>query len=260
MSKPLDFRNDVSFKRMRNHEQSLILGISSNQQISDGRVTVWDGTGDVIFRTTAVEMFISSSSVGDIGQSVFVEGVDANWIPISSTATLNGQSEVSVGTYLHIQSVTVISGSVNAGDIYLAPTTARTAGVPNDLTLVLSKVILGECITHNGWSIVPASTIAGFASVRSGTDSNNKTASLSVHITPFNSPTQFVARYEVSPDFAGYDFISPIVSIRKNEPSFGEKTIIEYKSLVRANGTEIFVTSDLIFAGTKEFGTESILV
>ena len=257
MSKRLDFEYDVAFRRIKNHGQETFIGISSGQQIADGRVTVWDGDGDVTFLTSAVELFITSSNTGDTDQTVTVNGVDTNWLPLTTTAALNGQTEVSVGTFLHVQKVTITAGSINAGDLYLAPTTARTGGVPNDLTLVLSKIIIGEGITHNGWAIIPANLVAGFVAFRAGTDTDAKVASLSAHLTLLGAPTLMIARYNVTASFAGYLFPLPIVSLSKGGVAFPEKTILEYKADVSTNDTEVFISADCIMAGKAELGVEA---
>ena len=257
MSKRLDFGFDVAARRMTNHESALLIGIRPSQDIVDGRITIWDGDGNVQFLSVAAELFISSSSVGDTDQTVTVEGVDANWLPITGTASLSGQTEVSMGTFLHISRAVVTGGSINAGDLYIAPTTARTGGVPNDLTKVLSKIPIGEGVTHNGWSIVPANSMAAIVSFNASVDTNTKVASVSAHIHTLTAPPRVSARYNVTPAFAGYYFDPPIISISSLGPSLGPKTIIEYKAEVDTNTTEVFIISNCVVMGLSELGTAS---
>ena len=253
-NKRLDFGFDVAARRIQNHETAILIGIRTGQQQADSRRTIWDGDGDVVFLTVAAELFITSSNVGDTDQTVLVEGVDTNWLPITGTAALNGQTEVSMGTFLHISRATIISGSINAGDLYIAPTTARTAGVPDDLTKVLSKIPINEGVTHNGWSIIPANTMAAVVSFNAGTDTDAKVASISTHIHSLTAPTRISARYNVTSSFAGYYFDPPVLSVSSLGPSLGPKTIIEYKADVATNDTEVFIVSNCVMMGVSELG------
>ena len=258
MSKRLDFGFDVATKRMNNHSSEVLIGMRASQDIVDGRLTIWDGDGSVQFLSVAAELFITSSSVGDTDQTVTVEGVDADWLPITGTASLNGQTEVSMGTFLHISRATITGGSINAGDLYIAPTTARTGGVPNDLTKILSKIPLGEGTTHNGWGIIPANSFIGITSFDAGVDTTSKVASISVHVHTLTAPVSTAARYNVTPSFSGYYFNPPLVSVGTSGPVLGPKSIIEYRAEVDTNSTEIFILSNCVLMGISELGTTTV--
>ena len=90
---------------------------------------VWNRAANYTFPASASVMTLSSSATGDVGQSVLIEGLDANYAEISEVLVLNGQNAVtSTKSYLRINAMTVIVDSPT-GNIYFG-TGALTAGVP----------------------------------------------------------------------------------------------------------------------------------
>lgn len=95
----------------------------------------------------AVQIGVSSgnandTSAGSGARTVKLEGVDANYAPLSETITMNGQTKVvSVGTYLF---VTAGSGLVNAGEIYAYDTSdSVVSGVPQTATKIFERIATG---------------------------------------------------------------------------------------------------------------------
>lgn len=90
---------------------------------------VWNRAANYTFPASASVMTLSSSATGDVGQSVLIEGLDANYAEISEVLVLNGQNAVtSTKSYLRINAMTVIVDSPT-GNIYFG-TGALTTGVP----------------------------------------------------------------------------------------------------------------------------------
>jgi len=100
--------------------------------------SVWATTGVYAFPAAATVMKISSGSASDAAagtgaRTVFISGLDANYVPISETVILNGQTSVNTtNSYLRINNFYVLtcgSGNTAAGIIY-AGTGTVTTGVP----------------------------------------------------------------------------------------------------------------------------------
>lgn len=93
---------------------------------------VWEGGGNYTLLSAASQLELVSASAADAAagtgaRTVLIQGLDANWLPISETITLNGLTPVStVNSYLRLNLMTTVtsgSGQVNAGDL-----TLRVAG------------------------------------------------------------------------------------------------------------------------------------
>ena len=97
---------------------------------------------------------------------MLVQGLDANYLEVSRTVVLNGQTQVALsGLIFRISAAIVISATTPVGDVYIAETDTLTLGVPNTPSKIQSKIRLspgdaGEFasynITHNGFFTVPA--------------------------------------------------------------------------------------------------------
>jgi len=117
--------------------RGLISGVSavnifaSSTNVGTGTpVTLWENTGVTAyaFPATAQLMNMASSSATDTGTAkVLVSGLDANWLPISETITLNGTSNVTTTfLYLRINSLIMVNPATgqttNVGTITLKNT------------------------------------------------------------------------------------------------------------------------------------------
>lgn len=112
---------------------------------------VWAVSGTSYpWRSTAATLTVSSSATTDVYGTgagawvVKVEGLDANWLPISEFVNLNGRNAVStVNSYLRVNALTVVAAGANAandGVVYVGYGTVA-AGVPAN---VLAAVAIGE--------------------------------------------------------------------------------------------------------------------
>lgn len=100
--------------------------------------TVWPPGTAIPYLSAPVTMEVSSSSTADASagtgaRTVYIKGINNNGSEAEETVTLNGQTAVNTTkTYSFIQQVTVLtvgSGGVNAGNIYVGTGTVTT-GVP----------------------------------------------------------------------------------------------------------------------------------
>ena len=160
-------RTDVDGLRFA---RSLVAGAGNNFKfgyydgIDNNEYTIWDGAGTQAVYThpsSALTMTISSSDANDTSagtgaRTVQVYGLDANYEEQNETATLNGQTGVTLNnTYLRINRAivrTAGSGEQNAGTIWVGDG-AVTAGEPANPYLAISP---GENQTLMALWTVPA--------------------------------------------------------------------------------------------------------
>lgn len=114
------------------HQRVTALGHNPNIPLAGGAADVWEGGGDYPFLSAASQLEVVSTSANDAAagtgaRTVLVSGVDANYVPISETVTLNGLTPVTtIRNYLSVNTFTITSsgtGTINAGDL-----TLRVAG------------------------------------------------------------------------------------------------------------------------------------
>lgn len=114
-----------------------------NPEIGATDETIWTEGGSYVYPTTASTMYISSSSTADTAagtgaRTVTVSGLDANFIEISETVSLNGQAGVQLNGALNWYRVnrvivnTAGSGGANAGVLYVGTEATPTGGVPTN--------------------------------------------------------------------------------------------------------------------------------
>lgn len=130
-----DFALQVSRGQIQGHTSFQILGYNAN--VDQVWIPIWaDGT--LTFPSAALVMKVSSTDAADTSagagaRTVLVSGLDANYLQISETVTLNGQTAVNtVNSYLAINSFIVTTAGANgtaSGDIYIGSGVV-TAGVP----------------------------------------------------------------------------------------------------------------------------------
>lgn len=117
---------------------------------------IWPGGGAYPWKTAAGAMEVVSTSAADAAagtgaRTVLVQGLDASYLEISETVTLNGLTAVAlVNSYLRINSALITSagtGKVNAGDISIRDSGAGTTR---------SIIPLGYGITRQAVFTVPA--------------------------------------------------------------------------------------------------------
>jgi hypothetical protein len=186
--------------------QDFIIGNVSGASATSGEATIWDfHPNSIQFLSAGTELFVSSSSTSDTACFALVCGLDENYVEKSTTTTLNGQTQVSIGTYIRVQSATILNKTA-VGDVYIAESDTLSGGVPDTAAKVQSKVPAGDNITHNAWYTVPAGKSAMTVAIRGTTNSANKVARAQTIITPLGVPPLRTVFYHITPDFAGFLF------------------------------------------------------
>lgn len=169
------FELQVSRNQINAHQALLKFG--SNSNVANVEETIWDGSSSYSYLESATVLKISSSSTADTSdgtgaRTVEVFGLDANYLEINETVTLNGQTAVNTtNSFLRVFRIIVRSagsGGENAGIIY-AGTGAVSSGVPAN---VYAQVIAGENQTLMALYTVPAgkSLYINELNVTSGTE------------------------------------------------------------------------------------------
>ena len=110
-----------------------------NPDVNGEEETVWAQGGNMTYPTSAVTMFVSSTSVNDANggtgaNSILIQGLDENYDEIEETVLLNGQTQVATQlAYLRVYRAFVTlagTGGTSGGTIYIGSSGA-TGGVPN---------------------------------------------------------------------------------------------------------------------------------
>lgn len=135
-----------------------------NGDVDTSEVTVWPLPSIIAHPAAALQMKVSSTSANDTSagtgaRTIVIQGLDANYVEISETVTLNGQTEVlTAQSFLRINYAYVATvGSTNsaAGDIYFGTGTV-TAGVPatvyNIIKYDFNNTVTGHYTIPAGYS------------------------------------------------------------------------------------------------------------
>ncbi len=121
-----------------------------NPDVNGDEETVWSQGGDFPYPTSAVTMFVSSTSANDANggtgaNSILIQGLDENYDEIEETVLLNGQTQVATqNSYLRVYRAFVTlagTGGTSGGIIYVGSSGA-TSGVPN--TTIYANLHLGN--------------------------------------------------------------------------------------------------------------------
>ncbi len=194
--------------------------------------TIWAQGGTYTYLTANTELFVSSTSASDTNVVLRIEGMTDDFVVKNDTITFtNGQAQQSIGNYFRIFKATVVGGSVPAGIIYIAETDTLTAGVPNTVSKIKAKMVLGANITQLGLFTVPANHT--FYTVRLNTFTRkNKDAVVKVIARPEGFPG-FVqtSQFPTFQNSVVLTFDPPFV--------LGEKTDLELRALTTTNQTEV---------------------
>lgn len=203
-----------------------------NPGVATGETTIWNETTTLVaYPAVATTVTVSSSSANDTSagtgaRTVMLQGLDANYLIISETITLNGQTAVtSTLSYLRIGplvTLTAGSGGKNAGVVY-AGTGTVTAGVP---ATIYSSMGVGFNESHQAFYTVPAGYTAYILDISATSD----TAGVEILLYTRTFGGLFTARRVNQIGTSGFSRTNLLPL-----PVAG-KTDIEYRALV-ATGT-----------------------
>lgn len=180
--KGMDFDTAVGLNMIPGVRRVTALG--NNPDIDQGTIPedVWSVGGLYPWMTTATALEIVSTSANDAAagtgaRTVLIQGLDANYLEVNQTVTLNGLTPVAVPTSLfRVNSALIMSagsGAINAGDINIRRVTGG---------IVQAQIPLGYGITRQAIFTVPAGNTLSvhsilFAQTKTGGVERNVTVS-----------------------------------------------------------------------------------
>lgn len=112
-----DEKLQVSRGLVRDTEVRNIFGF--NLSIGDTYIPAWENNTIYTYPTGALNMTANSSNSADTDVTITTIGLDANYNRIANTVTLNGTSDVNIGSFYRINDVITISGNAR-GDVTIA--------------------------------------------------------------------------------------------------------------------------------------------
>ncbi len=184
--------------------------------------------------TTAQPIYVISTSAADTGQTIYIEGLDANYNIQTEMITTTGQTaRVTVNNYIRIHTATVVAGTANAGEI--------TFRLASGTGTVVAHIRAGFGITKLSQYTVPAGKTAyilygAATSFRGG--SGNIGSQIRMMVRPYGGV--FVMAYIAEVVNGQYrdDFPAPMV--------VPEKADIDVRCLADANNTLFSATYSMI--------------
>jgi len=204
--------------------------------------TVWTKTGLYSYPASAIQMTVSSSNAADTAAGagarvLFVNGLDANYAPISEYISLNGQTPVTTTkSYLRINGLNVVNGAANVGKISIGTGTV-TAGVP---ATVYGEVTVGNVNSLQAVYSVPANYDAymHFGSISTGTTQSNKYVKGRLMIRPFGGVLGVVLESTLNSGINAFPFDYPI--------KISEKSDIEARAISSSGTDDVAVIIQLV--------------
>jgi len=142
----------------------------ANLTVGTSYEDIWLQGGTWTKLAAATTLKVTSSSANDTSagtgaQTFYIEGLDANYLEISETVSMNGQTAVvTANTYLFVNRAYILTagtGGVNAGDIYIVDDSdTHTSGVPDTASLIQVKISAGQGQTQQAIYTIPANKTA----------------------------------------------------------------------------------------------------
>jgi hypothetical protein len=230
------------------HEAFCQFGI--NGDVGTSLETVWVGGGSYAFPSSVTTTTISSSNANDTSagtgaRTVLVDGLNANYERVTETASLNGQSGVTLtNQYLRVNKITILtagSGGTSAGSIFVGTGTV-TAGVP---AVVLNRTGSSSNESEAGFYTVPVGYTAFIT--RWTMSSSNNTA---------NEATRFVLRVRPVGGVFGYKAVYNIPNngIYECEAAYPialpEKSDLEVMALATAGAAYVSTQLQILLVKT----------
>ena len=219
-----------------------IVTLTGSVITSTSMSTVWNNGGLYTYPASATTMTVSSSNAADTAAGagarvLFVNGLDANYTPISEYISLNGQTPVTTTkSYLRINGLNVVSGAANVGSIYIGTGTV-TAGLP---ATVYGEVVVGNVNSLQAIYSVPANYDAymHFGSISTGTTQSNKYVKSKLMVRPFGGVLGVVLETTLNIGINAFPFDYPV--------KISEKSDIEARAVSSSGSDDVAVIIQLV--------------
>src|SRR5210317_576708 len=95
-------------------------------------IPAWEFASVYAYPGSAITMTVTSASASDDGKTLLIQGLDANYVEISDTVTINGGGDINTNIpFFRINDVILTSGATNVGLITIQNTgkTVKYAGI-----------------------------------------------------------------------------------------------------------------------------------
>jgi len=95
-------------------------------------IPAWEFASAYTYPVSAITMTVTSASASDDGKTLLIQGLDANYVEISDTVTINGGGDINTNIpFFRINDVILTSGTTNVGLITIQNTgkTVNYAGI-----------------------------------------------------------------------------------------------------------------------------------
>lgn len=212
LHKETPFQMRASMGHITNGTPVFIYGHNPDIQLAEE--TIWYQGGVYAYPSSAIQMTVSSNDATATTQIV-INGLDANYMPISEIVTVNGQTPVTtVNAYLRIQNAYVIANETTQS-IYIG-TGNVTSGVP---ATVYELMFNGYNRTESARYTVPAGRTLYFThgTISHGSDSSNAFMTGRLIFRLFGLPFQTAAVVNLNNKFIDFWFDYPLVLPAKTD-------------------------------------------
>ena len=103
-----------------------------NTAVTTAFIPAWEFVSAYTYPVSAITMTVTSASASDDGKTLLIQGLDANYVEISDTVTINGGGDINTNIpFFRINDVILTSGATNVGLITISNTgkTVNYAGI-----------------------------------------------------------------------------------------------------------------------------------
>jgi hypothetical protein len=237
-----DFGLQVARGQIPYHKSNFKFGF--NADVDDALETVWSKGGLYAYLSSATALYISSSSTDDTvagtgARTVKVSGLDSNYDEVSVTVDMDGQSGVSLGTFIRVNRIEVLtagSGGANAGNLHVGSEASPTIGVP---ATTYAYVTAGDNQTLMALWTVPRNYTAYVTQtdITVATTQNNKYCTVSLVARPFGGVFNVKDRFVKAESSVNQVYNFPL--------KFEEKTDIEFRAIGDSAGADIAISAGI---------------
>ena len=192
---------DLAISRGHSTGYRTLYKFGYNPDVNGTEETVWAEGGNYLWLSSAVTMFVSSSSVNDASggtgaNTILIQGLDGDYKEIEETITLNGQTQVTTQlSYLRVYRAFVTlagSGGTSGGTIYVAAS-GSSSGVPTGT--VYASLALGNQTQIAAYTVPSGYTLyVDEINFTAALSTANKRVNASFHTRDFGSNV-FRARF-----------------------------------------------------------------
>lgn len=216
---------------------------------------MWEQGGIWTKLTSATTLAVSSSSTDDTSAGVgtrtlIVEGLGSNYLEISETVTMNGQTPViTSNTFLFVNraySKTAGTSHLNVGDLYIADdSVTHTTGIPDTASLVQAKVGANKGQTQQAIYTIPAGKTAYLTSIFLVSGAS-KIVDFEFHIINNNTGVHRIS-------FEGEETNSDFSEVYNPYKAIPEMSTINVHAKVDVGTAKISAVFDIILVDNEEY-------